>query len=376
MATHIVPSTECRNRAIRAAALETIRLAWGFLGNLRAFPAPQPVSLDLDNLDTIDTDNYLVSEKVDGVRYLLVLGRTRSGQAYSVLVDRSLRCYQCSVAALDRFFAGGCVFDGELVTETKQGYEQPRQVFMVFDLVSEKGRDWKRVSYLERMERLHHLFDLNQDPADYTPDEWVRRSREAVATDKIVCIGNDANLVFRVKACMNLQYLDLLIRKTENLPYHVDGLIFTPIHSPLGTGTQHDLFKWKAIHTIDVSILWNRDSPEGRLLIMSDDQLVDMNEDGFYHFTLIETAELKSIFDHLRDKGISSHRFIAECIAHPDGRDVALTFYRLRRDKNKPNNIVTVNRTLESIVCRVSEEDLVERFSLRPMQKGDTAYED
>ena len=103
---------------------------------------------------------YTVSEKLDGVRYLLVLGRydyhtnnhniirdptkptrgtviqEKKSEPFSVMVDRNMTAYEVAVEASETYF-DGTVVDGELVvssTVSTPTLKQKQQTFMVFDI--------------------------------------------------------------------------------------------------------------------------------------------------------------------------------------------------------------------------------------------------
>src|SRR5690606_30915572 len=63
--------------------------------------------------------DYVVAEKSDGVRHLLVLGRDEEGTPFSVMVNRQLQVLDVAVSAAPSYFDGaGSVWDGELVLES------------------------------------------------------------------------------------------------------------------------------------------------------------------------------------------------------------------------------------------------------------------
>ena len=119
---------------------DQIALAWGLRHKLTHNPAPNPVSLHRNNIADLLREKYVVSNKADGVRYLLVMGRRRHPQLagkhepYAVMVDRTLRVYQLQIMALSPLFRGS-VFDGELVWNQKTRSLD----YLVFDAVASCG---------------------------------------------------------------------------------------------------------------------------------------------------------------------------------------------------------------------------------------------
>jgi hypothetical protein len=81
-------------------------------------PAPNPVSLSQESLATITSDEYVVAEKTDGVRYSLLLctDPSQDERPVAVLMDRSCNKWALpGVKAPRNLFTECSLFDGELV---------------------------------------------------------------------------------------------------------------------------------------------------------------------------------------------------------------------------------------------------------------------
>jgi len=361
---------------VSRAATGLIRKAWNFKAQLRAFPGAQPVSLTREMFETIKLDQYLTSEKIDGIRYLLVLGRTKSQVTFSVMVDRNLRCFPVSIIALERYYTGS-VYDGELVMETKTGCDKTTQAFILFDVIRSCDTNTKPRNYIERMELIHKTFTLDLREMDYPPSVWVMKSKELAHDGKIVCIGNSHNLCFRPKMCHTLEQLDVLCRKRVSLPYMTDGLIFTPVHKPVGTSRQGTLFKWKEVHTLDVLCQLSNIVVENTdyrydlgMSLMKDDQLVPLSsfalrspEGESLTVKFVSNLRWQSIMSHLYQKNVAAHKFIGEMVAAVRIENyqafLDLSMYRLRRDKSSPNDHKTLRKTIVSIYDQISEHELL-----------------
>lgn len=345
MSTILVPGNALRpSSSIARSALMLVGEAWGFRNRLQGFPGAQPIGLEHRHIDMLeravtadlsrDPDqraasgpSYVVSEKVDGVRYLLVIGKAGDRKEnYSVLVDRKLVCYPVSIAAQEDVFLGS-VFDGELVTEAKQGYRKPRQIYLIFDTVRIRGRDIKSELYTERMRITHTTFDLDLQELDYTPREWLDRSTKLVQEGHIISIGNAHNLSFRSKTCLPVDLLDVLCRKMTHLPYLTDGLIFTPVLTPVGTGRQEDLIKWKSEHSIDLLFVLadlekNNNAFDYTLKVygMVSGMSVPIESLSLtaangcpLQIRVVSNEAMDSLVKHLWQKNVTRHQFIAEC---------------------------------------------------------------
>jgi hypothetical protein len=260
---------------------------------------------------------FMVAEKSDGVRYLLVMGtleknvdnkqhqqHTRRG--FAVFVNRRMQMYEVAVTASSEYFRGS-VFDGELVIENVTAHEK-RQLFLIFDTVSVKGDSFRHQHLLQRYHAYTPIFDIHdKDILHFPVFEWERIAFElAEQQDKIVSLGNRYALQFRPKAFVSFIHLGSLWRSLHNRVKHgvnvtslpeicttstpelcttsklyttttnttsnttstttsllssiqsqkhsLDGLIISRINQPVQTGSDTTCFKWKAVHTVDLIV--------------------------------------------------------------------------------------------------------------------------
>lgn len=153
---------------------------------------------------------YLVCEKTDGVRHLLI--STEDG--FVALVNRAFHIEVVKVRV-----PKDTVLDGELV-KTKTG----RVLFMVYDAVRVKGED------------------LRERPLD-------QRLASARAATKTIIKTAQAPFEIKVKAMVeDLRSLPDL----DTFEYETDGLVFTPMNEPIRSGTHETMFKWKPRERITI----------------------------------------------------------------------------------------------------------------------------
>ena len=113
-------------------------------------PAPNPVSVLRANLADLQREEYMVSAKLDGTRYLLLLGENEiTGSSYSFLLDRAANILRVQLDVDDPELYQGTLIDGELMPECR--------TFVAFDLVACGGMDCKRLDYRARLEQLRAL---------------------------------------------------------------------------------------------------------------------------------------------------------------------------------------------------------------------------
>lgn len=236
-------------------------------------PAPLPVSLTMDALHTVASEEYLVTAKLDGTRCLLLLMTfppALGGHPAAVLVNRSWQAYQVPVDAPASHFSQGSLFDGELVRVPVPGAvgEAARDILYIFDVVALRGACVTQRRYTPhptpqagapetRWEILKRLFfDTGEDDAQLrNPAEWQAcRARELASKGRVVCRGGPTHLSFHTKQWFSVRELARVLRcgPQDGAPW--DGLVFMPAGAPMGSRRTPWLYKWKDKHTIDVVV--------------------------------------------------------------------------------------------------------------------------
>jgi hypothetical protein len=146
---------------------------------------------------------------------------------------------------LPRVAYQGTILDGELVDKT----------FLVYDAVKVSGEDLKSQNLLMRL----------------TSSEVMINGILKMKTDPIT---------IKLKTFYNLKNFSTFYKEyLPNVPYKVDGLVFTPVNEPIRTGTHETMFKWKPRdqNTIDFQAKkWGSDKwglyvqEKGRLIFESE----------------------------------------------------------------------------------------------------------
>lgn len=188
-----------------------IQDSWGS-SDVSRFPGPQPVSIERRHFCLLKRQPYLVCEKTDGVRHLLV--STPEGTV--ALVNRAFHTELVKIR-----IPKDTLLDGELV-KAKSG----KVLFMVYDAVRVKGEDLMRAPLDQRLEK-------------------------AKAVLKGIIKTANAPFEVRVKTMTDLKdfksFPDL-----NSFEYETDGLVFTPIEEPIRMGTHETMFKWKPRERITI----------------------------------------------------------------------------------------------------------------------------
>ncbi|TQB67906.1 Dcp1p-Dcp2p decapping enzyme complex alpha subunit, partial [Monascus purpureus] len=150
-----------------------------------------------------------------------------------------------------------------------------------------------------------------------------------------------------------------------------DGLIFTCRSTPYRIGTDEHILKWKPPSENTIDFRMRLEFP--LLEPDTDDEADGVSEPYpdydalpiFHLFVMLNAGEYRHFgemyvtppeWENLKTLGIPLDDTIVECYKDEHGR---WRFHRLRDDKNDANHISTVEKVLESIEDRVSEEDLI-----------------
>ena len=279
------------------ALVKFIKASWGLenfdLSSPR-FPGPQPVSIERRHFPLLRSQPYLVCEKTDGIRHLLA-----SFEDGVFLVNRAYVAEKVAIRV-----PKDTLLDGELVT-AKNG----KKLFMVYDAVRTKGEDVAHKPLTERLEA----------------------ARKVV---KGIIKTANAPFELRVKTMTDLKDFKSF-PPLDSFEYETDGLVFTPVHEPIQTGTHETMFKWK---------------PRERITI---DFCLKNGEDLFVQDKGIPYKEATL---HLRNRRTDlPDGTIVECGYGTIGWFVE----KVRTDKTYANNRRTYFRTLVNIREDIQQEEFI-----------------
>lgn len=243
-----------------------VRHLWGLDPKQQAtyqvqrMPAMNPVSLERQHLRLLKASQYVVAEKTDGVRFLLMLTcwpkhfPVCGGEPTALMFNRRYDTYEIRVMAPSTYFTRGTLLDGELAWEHVSA-TIPRQLYLIFDGMRLAGRSLVNLTYLERYQALQEALDLEGADILQYLTRWLEQAQIwAAERHKIICEGNAYALKFQMKPIFMATEIDTVSRQTATLRHASDGLILTPIYEPVHIGTHHTCFKFKEFHTMD--LLW------------------------------------------------------------------------------------------------------------------------
>ena len=276
------------------AIISFIHKSWGS-ELMTHFPGPQPISIERKHFPILKKGTYVVCEKSDGVRHLLV-SLLFGDKKMCVLVNRAFSIYIVPLN-LPKVAYQGTILDGELVDET----------LLVYDAVCVSGTDVKKCNLFERLKG-----------ADSVVSGILRMKTDPIS--------------ITIKTFYSLKDFKTFQDVLPTLKYKVDGLVFTPVNEPIRIGTHDTMFKWKPrdLNTIDFQAKkWGNRwglyvSEKGRLIFESE-------------------LSLEQTPDWITED------CIVECQYMCDEEPRWWKPVGLRTDKKHPNNRMTFYRTLVNI---------------------------
>ncbi|KAG9397636.1 mRNA capping enzyme, catalytic domain [Carpediemonas membranifera] len=247
----------------------------------RMFPGAQPVSITEESLEKTMNDDYHVSEKTDGTRFLLYIRDTRSNvgekdrtHIKGQVINDKAKCYlvgreweiidlNLSLPLTSRNLTS--LLDGELVSDmTKEG--EKRLVLYVFDALFVAGQSVVRETLVTRLNSVKYLFKGRQNlyarkKKGMKVDEDMLRFEVAFtqARHRRAKEGHPDDVSFVVKHFMPKSEIKKMFDEViPRLPHRNDGVILTPSKDPYKAGTCPRLLKWKPADQNSVDFMVGR----------------------------------------------------------------------------------------------------------------------
>jgi len=263
------------------------------------FPGCQPVSIERRHFSQLRAHPYVVCEKTDGDRCMLVALRV-NGRNVCVFVDRSMRVRQITIN-LGRRAYEGTILEGELYANT----------LLLYDALVVDGVPIGQCGFLDRYDAL---------------ERFVK-----------ACISMKSD-EYRIvlKTFFVLEEFDVFMhRHLPTVKQEIDGVIFTPVNEPVRTGTHETMFKWKPKGKNTVDFRMERDGQAWRLYVQERGKPV-------YEST-IPPGRIAEEPDWFEDGAIVECEYVTD--------EIPMWWRPLKRrlDKQHPNNRRTYYRTIVNI---------------------------
>ena len=182
--------------------------SWGTKGK-GIFPGCQPISIEREHFGILEKNNYVVCEKTDGTRYMMIAIQYGS-QKLCVFINRALEMFVEPLNFRMAVFKG-TILEGELYNNE----------FMIYDCLMTCGEVVGNQGFLERLDHC---------------EKTVKKAM-VLRTDSIT---------LKVKTFhLHRDFREFMDKYLPTVKQEVDGLIFTPINEPIRIGTHNTMFKWK-----------------------------------------------------------------------------------------------------------------------------------
>jgi hypothetical protein len=363
-----------------------------------------PVNFQRHNIEEIqrcsNDNSYFVSEKTDGIRYLMIF----TGSTV-VLLDRSNKGYQPRsitttngegndtdepMKSILHMVQPGTVLDGEVVIHR----ELRRPIFIVFDVLCSGSTPILHLPFEERLRYLTQGIFATTNNAPMLYATCTKHLQDKAVTLPLV----KKNFVRRTEIDVLLSHVqeERGIRTYRNGDCHnhtTDGIIFQG-NRPYVIGTDIHLLKWKYLDTvtIDVELLpdhqYNNfhhrsaddtehtEAPLRVGVLGEEGTIVDMTR--YIKLPRCERLRLEADRAALEsstsgNKGGGGGPTIVEVGFDPDSGD---WFYQtMRPDKKTSNHISTVLGTLLELAESLGTNELIYRMSI-PTGQRDTYRKD
>jgi len=336
------------------------------INKVKYFPGPNPVSIFRKDLKVIKDSEYLITEKTDGQRYLLLFVNIEN-KNMCILLDRKFNAYLMDPQAPPELYTGnGTCFDGELVDFNNESMNSKKtNAFYIFDCISICGMNVRTQKFSQRIHHVNHL--LKSVPLQCSLFK--------------MCL----------KTFWHKSQISELFQSIETREfYKTDGLIFMPENTKIKSSRQHDLFKWKPTeeNTIDFHIkrtpntideftfyiycVESKKLEPVQTVIIKDPfklQIIQMgvHEDIFKNVLKDSQGNSTNLLKMFKVPKvpnvpkINHSLFIFECKYDPVSQ--LWDIIKFRNDKHHPNDSITYRNTVVNIQENITKEELINYFN-------------
>jgi mRNA guanylyltransferase len=294
-------------------AINFMESAWGTVGK-NIFPGSQPVSIEYRHFNILKSNQYVVCEKTDGVRFMMLVF-LYNNKKQCVFINRALDMYTCPLNFKTDVYKGS-ILEGEMYGD----------VFMIYDILLSCGETVSNCDFLTRLKSI----------------EKIKKMLTCLKYDPI-------KLKIKTFHIMN-EYRQFLEEYLPTVTETIDGLIFTPVNDTVKKGTHETMFKWKPRdkNTIDFQV--KRGTDAWRLYVQ---------EKG----KLIYESEIPYVMVPENARTWIEENAIIECQYMFNDTPMWWKPVNRRYDKTFPNSRRTFYRTLVNIKEDISITDFLECMS-------------
>ncbi|KAH9484372.1 mRNA-capping enzyme subunit alpha [Psilocybe cubensis] len=324
--------------------------------NHERFPGSQPVSFASSDLAKLETQDFWVCEKSDGIRVLfLVVTNLDNNDQTAYLIDRHNEYRQ-----IEGFFfphhenpqlpLRSSLVDGELVIDVDPRTKQEKMRFLAFDCLVIDDQNVMSRPLDKRYGRLKQWF--------FKPHAKMLMDHPKMMEVQPFSIKvKDTRLSYHVENVFN--------DDIPALQHGNDGLIYTCVNSPYTPGTDPNILKWKppSENSIDFKLVlrfpptrYDEDEPDWTakpvflLHVWNGGGRYELYDDMYVNDD--EWEELKKSGEQVDDRIVE---------VHWDSNISRWRMMRFRDDKPNGNHKSVVENIISSIADGVEKEALLER---------------
>ncbi|KAJ1983263.1 Dcp1p-Dcp2p decapping enzyme complex alpha subunit [Dimargaris verticillata] len=290
------------------------------------FPGAQPVSFLESHIQELESEDYFVCEKSDGIRCLVLAITNSAGLPETFAIDRRnnyrfIRDFYIPLpGSMSRpKYHNQTLFDGELVIDT-----DPTTGQYLNDHVIKPHQ---------------HLVEHNERFARTQPFTVVLKPMElSYGAQKVL---------------------------TEDIPklmHKNDGLIYTSVPAPYVLGTSNKMLKWKPAHENSVDFRVHLEYPSGKQYPDKPIFRLHIWQGGEAYTPFAEMAVTDAEWERFVQDKVDLENRIVEANYDPSHCPPAeWRFMRFRNDKPHANHISILDKILQSIREGVTSDDLTSR---------------
>lgn len=303
------------------------------------FPGAHPVSLTRDNMYLMSQNEYMVSWKADGTRYmLLIMG------AEMYFFDRDFKVFSLANVKFlrknDLEPLTNTLIDGEMVVDVVDGKSTAR--FLIYDIIYVDANEVKQHNFRDRLNIIYKEIIYPREQGKRTGA--INRETEPIG--------------IRMKDFCEMEktYKYFSSKFQRGLAHEIDGLIFQPVNMPYQPGRCDQMLKWKppSHNSVDFRLSIVKETRPGYVEDYQGQLYVGGQEKPFSYIKV--TKSLKNY-----------NNKIIECRFNNEAGGWELM--RERTDKSFPNAYTTAVNVVNSIKNPVTREyllDFITKYRFRP----------
>jgi SAM-dependent methyltransferase len=337
--------------------------------NNRDLPGVQTASAQIIHIiDTIPNE-YSITDKADGERHFLMVYKKNVYLISNNLVVKKIKEYNSK--EIEKYEE--TILDGEYLFVKK--YQ--KFMFLGFDILFHKGKDIRDNNLLlQRYELLNdvttNLFDQKKSIEKYNDNFDIKKIKTYYQKDiknyinymnETLQKSNKKNIIISKYFIFPIGghpmeiylYSNLIWEEyTNNAPYLLDGLIYTPLkqkYNIVSSTTVKTTFKWKpsSKNSIDFYVLYERDPDTNQILNVYDNSVGNDNDDMY------------NTNDNFKEKNKIYRILKLHVGKHVNGRENPVLFQK--ENNNYIANIYLTNNEVRDIEGDIIEDNTVVEFA-------------